>query len=108
MGRPCSRIGDTETSLWRAGCVETRTSGVRREALRLYPQRSWEELGGLFLDRPANLDAKARGDKRMPVKRCPRGGVHSGVPQDPRDTVKAGLLEAQSPGVKVRTRRNDA
>jgi hypothetical protein len=42
------------------------------------------------------------------VKRRPSGGVHGGVPQDPRDMAKAGLLEAQSPAVRVRTRRNDA
>src|ERR1700712_1691354 len=44
----------------------------------------------------------------MPGKRWPSGGVQGGVPQDPRDMAKAGLLEAQSPEVKVRTRRNDA
>jgi hypothetical protein len=44
----------------------------------------------------------------MPGKRWPSGGVQGGVPQDPRDMAKAGLLEAQFPEVKVRTRRNDA
>src|SRR6476659_2740939 len=44
----------------------------------------------------------------MPGKRWPSGGVQGGVPQDPHDMAKAGLLEAQSPEVKVRTRRNDA
>ena len=34
--------------------------------------------------------------------------VQGGVPQDPRDMAKAGLLEAQSPAVNVRTLRNDA
>ena len=44
----------------------------------------------------------------MPGKRWPSGGVQGGVPQDPRDMAKAGLLEAQSPAVNVRTLRNDA
>jgi hypothetical protein len=62
----------------------------------------------MFLDRLAYLDGKPRGDKSMPGKRWPSGGVQGGVPQDPRDTAKAGLLQAQSPAVKVRTHRNDA
>jgi hypothetical protein len=44
----------------------------------------------------------------MPVKRWPAEGVQGGAPQDPRDMVKTGLFEAQSPAVKVRTHRNDA
>ena len=62
----------------------------------------------MFLGRLAYLDAKARGDKSMPGKRWPSGGAQGGVPQDPRDMAKAGLLEAQSPAVNVRTLRNDA
>jgi hypothetical protein len=74
----------------------------------LYPRRSWEELGGMFLGRLADLEGKPEGDKSMPGKRWPSGGVQGGVPQDPRDMAKAGLLEAQSPAVNVRTLRNDA
>jgi hypothetical protein len=62
----------------------------------------------MFLGRLAHLDAKARGDKSMPGKWWSSGGVQGGVPQDPRDMAKAGLLEAQSPVVKMRTHRNDA
>jgi hypothetical protein len=62
----------------------------------------------MFLGRLAYLDGKPEGDKSMPGKRWPSGGVQGGVPQDPRDMAKAGLPEAQSPAVKVRTRRNDA
>src|SRR5262249_22554805 len=62
----------------------------------------------MFLGRLAYLDGKPEGDKSMPAKRWPSGGVQGGVPQDPRDMAKAGLLEAQSPAVKDRTRRNDA
>ena len=56
----------------------------------------------------AYLDAKARGDKSMPRKRRPLGGVQGVAPQDPCDTAKAELPDAQSPAVKVRTHRNDA
>ena len=62
----------------------------------------------MFLGRLAYLDAKARGDLSMPGKRRPAGGVQNGVLQDPCDMAKAGLLEAQSPAVRVRTHRNDA
>ena len=61
----------------------------------------------MFLGRLAYPDGKPEGDKSMPGKRWPSGGVQGGVPQDPRDMAKAGLLEAQSPAVKVRTHRND-
>ena len=88
--------------------VKARTSGVRREALRCIPDAVGRNLEEVFLGRLAYLDAKARGDKSMPGKRWPSGGVQGGVPQDPRDMAKAGLLEAQSPAVKVRTHRNDA
>ena len=82
--------------------------GVRREALRRIPGHSWEELGGVFLGRLAYLDGKPEGDKSMPGKWWPSGGVQGGVPQGPRDMAKAGLLEAQSPAVRVRTHRHDA
>ena len=79
---------------------------VRRFAC--IPDTVGRNLEDLFLDRPAYLDGKPEGDQSMVVKRRPSGGVHGGVPQDPRDMAKAGLLEAQSPAVRVRTRRNDA
>jgi hypothetical protein len=60
------------------------------------------------MGRPAYLEGKPEGDQSMPGKRWPTGGVQAGVPQDPHDMAKAGLLEAQSPAVKVRTHRNDA
>ena len=74
----------------------------------MYPQCSWEELGGMFLGRLAYLEGKPEGDKSMPGKRWPPGGIQGGAPRDPRDMAKAGLLQAQSPVVNVRTRRNDA
>lgn len=63
--------------------------------------------GIAFLGRLTYLDAKARGDKSMSGRRWPSGVVWGGVLRDPRDMAKAGLLEAQSPVVNVRTRRND-
>jgi hypothetical protein len=62
----------------------------------------------MFLGRLADLDGKPEGDKSMPGKRWPSGGVQGGALLDPRDMAKAGLPEAQSPVVKVRTLRNDA
>ena len=49
----------------------------------------------------AYLEAKAEGDKRMPLKRDVHGGAHCPVPQDLRHTVKAELLEPQSPAMQV-------
>ena len=48
----------------------------------------------MFLGRLAYLEGKPEGDKSMPGKRWPSGGVQGGVLQDPRDMAKAGLLEA--------------
>ena len=62
----------------------------------------------MFLGHLAYLAGKPGGDKSMPGKRRPSGGVQGGVPQDPRDMAKAGLLQAQSPAVNVRTHRNGA
>jgi hypothetical protein len=41
----------------------------------LYPQFSWEELGGRFLGLMADLDPKGEGDKSMPGKQWPCPGV---------------------------------
>ena len=62
----------------------------------------------MFLGHLAYLDGKPEGDKSMPGKRWPSGGVQGGVPLGPHGMAKAGLLEAQSPAVNVRTHRNDA
>jgi hypothetical protein len=62
----------------------------------------------VFLGFLTYLDGKPEGDKGMPGKRWPSGGVQGGVPRGPREMAKAGLPEAQSPAVNVRTPRNDA
>ncbi len=49
----------------------------------------------------AYLAAKAGGDQSMPGTREPPEDVYGAVPQDPRDTAKAGLLEAQSPALQA-------
>src|SRR5260221_6167974 len=87
---------------------ENRTPGVRREAPCCIPDavgRNSEECSWVAW---LTWTGNPKGDKSMPGKRWPSGGVQGGVPQDPRDMAKAGLLEAQSPVVNVRTLRNDA
>ena len=48
----------------------------------------------------AYLEAKAEGDKRMPLKRGVHGGAQGLASRDLRHTVKAGLLEPQSPAMQ--------
>jgi hypothetical protein len=48
----------------------------------------------------AHLEAKAEGDKRMPLKRGVHGGAQCLASRDLRHTVKAGLLEPQSPAMQ--------
>jgi hypothetical protein len=70
---------------------------VRRGTRFLYPQRSWEEFGGIFLDHHAYLKPKDRGNKSMREKHwCPED-VEGQVMQDPHSMVKAELLETQFP-----------
>src|ERR1035441_3912910 len=92
----------------RARCGESRTPGVRREALRRIPYSAGRNSEEMFLGRLAYLAGKPGGDKSMPGTRRPSGGVQGGVPLDPHGMAKAGLLEAQSPAVNVRTHRYDA
>ena len=49
----------------------------------------------------AHLEAKAEGDKRMPLKRGVHGGAQCLDSRDLRHMVKAGLLEPQSPAMQV-------
>ena len=49
------------------------------------------------MGQPTYLEAKAEGDNSMSVKRLRSESVVGPVPQDPRDTLKAELLEPQSP-----------
>ncbi len=49
----------------------------------------------MSLGQPTYLEAKAEGENSMSVKRLRPQSVVRPVPQDPRDTVKARLLEPQ-------------
>lgn len=50
---------------------------------------------------PNYLEPKGEGDQSMSGKRgTPEDAYGQYAPQDPRDRVKAGLLEAQSPAVE--------
>ena len=51
----------------------------------------------MFLGHLVDLNAKAGGEKSMPEKREPLEGAEGAVPQDPRDTAKAGLPESRVP-----------
>src|SRR6185437_15160096 len=53
----------------------------------------------------AYLAAKAKGDRSMPSKRGTFEDVYGVALRDPRDMVKAGLLEPQSPAVHKPTPR---
>ena len=50
---------------------------------------------------PAYLDVKTEGDRSMPGKRETPEDAEGRVPQDPRDMVKAKLLEPQSPTMQM-------
>ena len=49
----------------------------------------------MFLGQPTYLEAEAEGDNSMSVKRLRPESVVGPVPQDPRNMVKARLLEPQ-------------
>ena len=54
----------------------------------------------------AYLEAKAEGDKRMPLKRGAHGDAQCLASRDLRHTVKAGLLEPQSPAMQCHILRS--
>jgi anti-sigma regulatory factor (Ser/Thr protein kinase) len=55
--------------------------------------RNSEDIPGSM----AYLASKDKGDRSMPLKRWSFPGIRGGVPQDPRNMVKAKLPEPQSP-----------
>jgi hypothetical protein len=57
-----------------------------------YRPRSGQGREEWSLDLMADLDLKGEGDSSMPGNRQPGSGVWGGVPGDPRDMAKAGLL----------------
>ena len=65
---------------------------LRREASCCIPGlagRNLEDIPGSM----AYLASKGKGDRSMPLKRRPGPGIRDGVPQDPRNMVKAKLPE---------------
>jgi hypothetical protein len=61
-------------------------------------RRGTEEITSGSTAYPA---AKAKGDRSMPVKRERPEGAYGLVSQDPRDRVKTGLFEPQSPAMQA-------
>jgi hypothetical protein len=79
---------------------------VRRESGESNTCRRREKLGKMFLGRRSYRMAKALRDKSLIEKR--EAGEHARpvVPQGPRDRVKAGLLEPQTPGMEPHIHRH--
>ena len=96
------------------GSIRLRAASVRGILAQIfYPPRaprhaalgSPTQSGGTrrkFLGQPTYLEAKAKGESSMSVKRLRPKSVVGPVPQGPRDMVKAGLPEPQSQAV-IRT-----
>jgi hypothetical protein len=77
---------------------------VRRESGESNTCRRQEKLGKMFLGRRSYRMAKALRDKSLIEKR--EAGEHARPPQGPRDRVKAGLLEPQTPGMEPHIHRH--
>jgi hypothetical protein len=77
---------------------------VRRESGESNTCRRREKLGKMFLGRRSYRMAKALRDKSLIEKR--EAGEHARPPQGPRDRVKAGLLEPQTPGMEPHIHRH--
>ena len=77
---------------------------VRRESGGSNTCRRREKLGKMFLGRRSYRMAKALRDKSLIEKR--EAGEHARPPQGPRDRVKAGLLEPQTPGMEPHIHRH--
>jgi hypothetical protein len=60
----------------------------------LYSRYSREELGGMFLDLMPNLASKDKGNSSLAANQRPCPGVWSAALGDPRDMVKAELLDS--------------
>jgi len=78
--------------------IENRLCATRR--LIAFPAEPGG-IGGLFLGPMTYLDPKGEGNKRMSANQRPCPGVWGGALGDPRDMAKAGLLESQSPVMKI-------
>jgi hypothetical protein len=70
---------------------------VRRFIITPIPATGRDGSEGSTVGPTADPEAKARGDHSLPSKRGTPEGVDGAAPPGPHDTVKAGLLEPQSP-----------
>ena len=106
MARPTTRLASRDST--DGPRALSAADEVRHESALLYPQFSWEELGGRFLGLMAYLRfERILGDQSMPGKQRPRSGVRAGALRDPRNTVRAGLPEAKSPAMQAAIHRKD-
>jgi hypothetical protein len=74
----------------------------------LYPQHSWEELGGLFLGPMANLDLKSEGKRSMPRNQQSPKAIKVACCGTRVIRSKLDCLKLNLQTVNIRTRRNDA
>ena len=79
---------------------------VRRESGESNTCRRREKLGKMFLGRRSYRMAKALRDKSLIEKRETGEHARPVVPQGPRDRVKAGLPEPQTPGMERHIHRH--
>jgi hypothetical protein len=79
---------------------------VRRESGGSNTCRRQEKLGKMFLGHRSYRMAKALRDKSLIEKRETGEHARPVVPQGPRDRVKAGLLEPQTPGMEPHIHRH--
>jgi hypothetical protein len=74
---------------------------VRHITRRWIPFAERRGLEDMTLGPTAYLAAKAKGDRSMPSKRERSEDADDPVPQGPRDTVRTGLFEPQSPAMQA-------
>jgi hypothetical protein len=63
----CDNTGEFLAARLRRGNAGANTAAGAPRGASLYPQLSWEGLGGRFLGRLADLDPKGEGAKCMPA-----------------------------------------
>ena len=67
----CDNTGEFLAATLRRGNAGSNTAAGAPRGASLYPQLSWEGLGGRFLGPMAYLDPKGEGDNSMPLKPWP-------------------------------------
>ena len=79
---------------------------VRRENGESNPRPRRGKPGEMLPGQPSHPMAKAYGDKSMMVKRGLGEHARPNAPRGPRDKVKDGLLEPQSPAMETHIPRH--